>query len=223
MTDLQYTAIALVCQLLSCFVAYQYLSNRSNGEIKYKNLLTLKFNLMPALIMGAVFVISAFIMCYCFLLGDNRFVRSLMNAEVFVWLSILAYIDTKERIIPNHMIVVGLAFWAVLVLVDIFVGGTPWQSVLVYSLIGGVVCGGILLIVALIAKSALGMGDVKMFTVIGLLYGFNDTYSILLFSIVIMAIVSIGLLIAKKATRKTAVPMAPFVVAGFLLSILAGM
>ena len=81
----------------------------------------------------------------------------------------------------------------------------------------------ILLIIALIVKSALGMGDVKMFLVIGLLYGLVDTYSILLFSIIVMAIVSIILLLIKKATRKTAIPMAPFTAIGFLLSILAGL
>jgi len=78
-------------------------------------------------------------------------------------------------------------------------------------------------VIALIVKSALGMGDVKMFFVIGLLYGLSNTYSILLFSVLVMAIVSIVLLIMKKVTRKTAIPMAPFVAFGFLLNVLMGM
>ena len=118
---------------------------------------------------------------------------------------------------------VVLAVWLVLILLEIFLGGTPWTQLLAFSGIGGLVCGGVLFLIAIIVKSALGMGDVKMFFVLGLLYGLTDTYGILLFSVIIMGIVSVALLIAKKVTTKTAIPMAPFVVFGFLLSILAGM
>ena len=79
-----------------------------------------------------------------------------------------------------------------------------------------------MLLIALIVKSALGMGDVKLFTVLGLIYGLSITYSILLFTIIIMAIISIILLIAKKVTRKTAIPVGPFTIIGFLLCMLAG-
>ena len=66
------------------------------------------------------------------------------------------------------------------------------------------------------------MGDVKMFFVIGLLYGLENTYTILLVSMLIMAIVSVILLITKKATKKSAVPMAPFVAVGLLINIILG-
>ena len=49
------------------------------------------------------------------------------------------------------------------------------------------------------------------------------TYGILMFSVIAMGIVSIILLIAKKVTMKSTIPMAPFVILGFLLSIFAGM
>ena len=223
MTEYYYVAIAFALQLLSCFVAYQYLSNRTDGEIKFKDLFRVKFTLTPALAMGAVFAISAFIMCYCFLLNDDTFLRSWMNAEVFIWLAIVAYIDKKERIIPNHMIVIGLAFWAVLLLLEIFLAKTPWKDILMFTAVGGVAVGGVLFIIALFAKNGFGMGDVKMFFLLGLLYGLTDTYAILLFSIIIMAIVSLILLAIKKVNVKTAIPMAPFVVLGFILCILAGM
>ena len=71
------------------------------------------------------------------------------------------------------MILIGLGFWVLLSLIEIFVAQTMWQKVLFFSLIGGGFCGGVLLIVAIITKSALGMGDVKMFFVIGLLYGLS--------------------------------------------------
>ena len=59
-------------------------------------------------------------------------------------------------------------------------------------------------------------------TVLGLLYGLSDVYYILLLSLVMMAVVSLVLLLLKKVTAKTAVPMAPFVVLGFLVFLFCG-
>lgn len=223
MTQTILIIVACAIQLLTSVVAYQYLTHRENGKCVTKDLVKLKYEFVPLLVMLIAFFVSAFIFVFCFLWNNESFMRALMNAEVFLWLTILGYIDARERIIPNCLIGIGLLFWLALMLVDIFVGGTPWFQLLTFSGIGGLVCGGLLLIIALIVKSALGMGDVKMFFVLGLLYGLMDAYGILVFSVIIMGLVSIILLIAKKATTKSTIPMAPFVIIGFFLSIIAGM
>jgi len=211
-------ALSLVVQLASSVAAYLYMVRLCREAEKPE-----KLNL-PCLICAVVaFVGSVYVLTQGFPFGEDNFMRAFMNAEVFVWLVTLGYIDFKKKIIPNPMILLGLAFWAVLFLIDIFAAGNNWLDVLVFSGTGGLLCGGVLFVIALIVKTALGMGDVKMFFVLGLLYGLSDTYSILLFSMVLMAVISLVLLIAKKVTTKTAVPMAPFVAAGFLLSIIAGM
>lgn len=221
----QTTSIIVACaiQLLTGVVAYQYLTHRVDGKCQVKEFLQPKYEFVPLLVVLIAFFASAFIFLVGFLWNNESFMRALMNAEVMLWLSVLGYIDARERIIPNSLIGIGLLFWLVLILLDIFVGGTPWLQLLVFSGIGGIVCGGLLFIIALIVKSALGMGDVKMFFVLGLLYGLTDAYGILLFSVIAMGVVSIILLIAKKVTTKSTIPMAPFVILGFFLSILAGM
>ena len=103
------------------------------------------------------------------------------------------------------------------------ISGVIWKQLLVFSGLGGAICGGILMVLALIMKSGLGMGDVKLFFVLGLLYGVMDTYGIFLFSIIPMGICAIVLLALKKASKKTTIPMGPFVAVGFFLSIIAGM
>lgn len=218
-------SIILACaiQLLTGVIAYQYLTHRVDGKCVAKGFLKIKYDFAPLLVVLIAFFASVFVFVFGFLKNDDSFMRALMNAEVMLWLTILGYIDARERIIPNGLIGVGLIFWLVLMLLDIFVGGTPWLKLLVFSGIGGIACGGVLLIISLIVKSALGMGDVKMFFVLGLLYGIMDVYGILLFSMIAMGIVSIILLIFKKVTTKSTIPMAPFVIFGFLLSIIAGM
>lgn len=223
MTQITSIVVACAIQLLTCIVVYQYLIHRVDGKCQIKEFLHPKYEFTPLLVVLIMFFVSALIFIMGFLRNDEPFMRALMNAEVMIWLSVMGYIDAREQIIPNSLIGVGLGFWLVLTLLDIFIGGTPWLQLLAFSGIGGIACGGILLIIALVVKSALGMGDVKMFFVLGLLYGLTDAYGILLFSVIAMGVVSIILLIAKKVTTKSTIPMAPFVILGFFLSILAGM
>lgn len=223
MTQIVPIVIAIVIQLVTLLVAYQYLTHRVDGRCQVKELLRIKFEFTPFLVLLIVFFAAAFIFLLGFLFREESLMRALMNAEVMIWLAVLGYIDARERIIPNSLIGIGLLFWLVLFLLDIFVGGTPWLQLLVFSGFGGIVCGGLLFVIAIIVKSALGMGDVKMFFVLGLLYGLSDAYGILLFTVIAMGLVSIAMLIAKKVTTKSTIPMAPFVNLGFLLSIIAGM
>ncbi len=223
MTQTTSIIVASAIQLLTGAVAYQYLTHRVDGKCQVKEFLHHSHAFAPLLVVLVSFFASAFIFLMGFLWNDESFMRALMNGEVMLWLSVMGYIDVRERIIPNSLIGMGLLLWLVLTLLDIFIGGTPWLQLLVFSGIGGIACGGLLFVIALVVKSALGMGDVKMFFVLGLLYGLTDTYGILLFSVISMGIVSIMLLIAKKVTTKSTIPMAPFVILGFFLSILAGM
>lgn len=223
MVDLKLIIIAFVFLLASTFLMYQFIVHQIDGKINVKQFLQFKIHIPCLLIMGLAFVIANYIFAKGLMSAESTFMRAVMNAEVFLWLTSLGYIDYKERIIPNSMIVCGLVYWGLLVVIDIVIAGTPWYKLLIFSMAGGLIIGGVMFIIAVIVKTALGMGDVKMFAVLGLLYGVMDTYSILLFTIVIMAIISVVLLIAKKVTAKTAVPMAPFAAIGFFLSILAGM
>ena len=223
MTDITIIILAVFIQLITAAFAYQYLVHRVDEKCQVKDFLHLKYEFSSLVVILISLFASVFVFLLGFLWNDESFMRAVMNAEVMIWLAVLGYVDAREKIIPNSLIGIGLAAWLVLILIDIFVGGTPWLQLLVFSGIGGIACGGLLLIIALIAKSALGMGDVKLFFVLGLLYGLADAYGILLFSVIAMGVFSIALLIAKKVTMKSTIPMAPFVIVGFFLSILAGM
>ena len=223
MNNLWFTVIAFLLIIVTSGLMYLYLTCRQNETQKIKDLLIITYQKKQFVVCVAMLAISILTYMYSFFVSDSTFLKAFMNAEVILWLQVLGLIDLKEKIIPNRLVVTGIAFWAMLMLIEIFIAHTSWQQLLLFSLTGAGVCGGVLFVIALIVKSALGMGDVKMFFVIGLLYGLSNTYSILLFSVLVMAIVSIVLLIMKKVTRKTAIPMAPFVAFGFLLNVLMGM
>ena len=215
--------IPLVLQAITVAALYQYMVHRVDGVCQVEEYWKRKFD-KEYLIVALIMLISGgLVYAKGYFGNDDGWVRAMMNAEVMIWLWAAGYIDLKERIIPNALILAGLLFWLVLCLMEVLLGGTPVMRLLAYSGIGGLVCGGVLFVIALIVKSALGMGDVKLFFVLGLLYGMSDAYGILLFTVIALGITSIALLIAKKVTMKTAIPMAPFVIIGFALSILAGM
>ena len=223
MNNLWFTVIACLLIIETSGLLYLYLTFRQNDTQKIKDFLIITYHKKYCVFCVAILTISILTYIYSFFVSDATFLKAFMNAEVILWLQVLGLIDLREKIIPNRLIITGIIFWAILTLIEIFIAHTSWQQLLLFSLAGAGVCGGVLFIIALIVKSALGMGDVKLFFVIGLLYGLSNTYSILLFSVFVMAIISIVLLIMKKVTRKTAIPMAPFVAFGFLLNVLMGM
>lgn len=223
MSDILITAILIAIMAISTVFMYLYLLHRSSEKFSFKVFFKFALNKKLVLICIAAFVEAVFIYFYSYYHGECNFVIAFMQSMFAIWILTVGYIDLKEKIIPNKMILLGIVFWVIIILLEIFIIDASWKEILVFSAIGAGICGGMLFVVAIIVKTALGMGDVKMFFVVGLLFGFADTYSIMLLSMMIMAILSIVLLAMKKVTRKTAIPMAPFVVAGYLLHIVLSM
>jgi leader peptidase (prepilin peptidase)/N-methyltransferase len=127
-----------------------------------------------------------------------------------------ALIDLEHRIIPNKLTAAG-AVLALLVGVAIDPAGEPER------LIAAAGAGGFLLLAALAYPGGMGMGDVKLAAVLGLLLGRAVAPAIL---IALLSGVLVGVfVIARKGAgegRKTAVPFGPFLALGALVSIFAG-
>ena len=217
------SAIAMTTLCVCTFGMFAYLIRRQDREASMRTIFTGKKWMEECAVCLGAMLLGILVFCKGFPGTEKSYIRAMIDGLMTLWLISVGYIDLKEKIIPNALIGVGLLVWVVVLAMDVFIAGTSVKEALIYSLSGGLVVGGIMFVVAIVVKTALGMGDVKMFFLMGLLYGLNDTYTILLLSMFIMAAVSIVLLAMKKVTAKTAVPMAPFVAAGFLLSIFAGM
>jgi leader peptidase (prepilin peptidase)/N-methyltransferase len=127
-----------------------------------------------------------------------------------------ALIDLEHRIIPNRLTALG-AILALVIGVALDPSGEPER------LIAGVAAGGFLLLAVLAYPGGMGMGDVKLAAVLGLLLGQSVAPAVL---IALVSGVLVGVLvIARKgarAGRKTAVPFGPFLALGALVSVFAG-
>lgn len=87
---------------------------------------------------------------------------------------------------------------------------------LVAVIMVAIVCG----ICLLVMKNCMGMGDVKLLMVMGLLQGLTGLVSSVFTSMLILFFVSLFYLISRRKGRKDAVAFAPAVLAGATVSIL---
>lgn len=143
-------------------------------------------------------------------------------------LLIVFFIDLDHMIIPDELVLAGLAGGAVLFVLRFWVNdrlldGAAWYS----PLLGMLATSGFLLLIALIGMAvygaeAMGMGDVKIFLPIGFTLGLKLSVMSLIFSVLFGGLVGLFLMITGLKDRKSHIPFAPFIVAGTFVSIIFG-
>ena len=130
-------------------------------------------------------------------------------------------IDCNCQIIPNR---INLTLFEI-GLVVLFIQGIFNINLATNMLLGMLIGAGAFMLITVIGgiaakKDAMGWGDVKLMGALGLLFGFTDIVLIMILSFFIGAIISIVLLILRKA--KEYVPFGPFIViASFIVMLIS--
>jgi leader peptidase (prepilin peptidase)/N-methyltransferase len=121
-----------------------------------------------------------------------------------------AFFDLTQRRIPNRIVLPAAATCAAFT----FAAGAP------LSLLAGLATILVLLIVSLRWPAALGMGDVKLALLVAL--GLDGgALRALALGLVLAALAGVALVIRQgRAAWRTSLPMAPFLVAGALLTVI---
>ena len=131
----------------------------------------------------------------------------------FVFLSTLlalAMSDLSTMLVPN----VILLYTAPVLLVLAYVSGATWWGPLAGALLGF----SVLATVFFVSKGGLGAGDVKLFTVIGLVLGPRDVLVALFLASLIGAVVGLALIGLKRIGRKQPIPFVPSIALGTMLT-----
>ena len=87
---------------------------------------------------------------------------------------------------------------------------------------GGIISGGILYLTSRIfilirKKEGMGMGDVKMISMIGFWMGLENTFLVLIASSLLGSIIGIGLILMKKMERSQYIPFGTFLSIGTVI------
>jgi leader peptidase (prepilin peptidase)/N-methyltransferase len=134
-------------------------------------------------------------------------------SAVQVVLVTLALIDLRERRLPN-VIVLPLGVGAIVLRLAFERGA------LVEILVAGAVAFAAFLVLAVLVRGGLGMGDVKLAAAEGLLFGRTAAEALLL-GVVLGGVAAALLLVTRRAGRKATYAYGPYLALGAAVAILA--
>jgi prepilin signal peptidase PulO-like enzyme (type II secretory pathway) len=162
----------------------------------------------PMLEIGAGFLC---VICFArFGVSGRGLVASLFCAVLLV----IAASDLERRLIPNRVVVPAGIF---VLLADILVSPDHWAE----WTIAAFGTAAAFLVLALVYRGALGMGDVKLAFLLGAGLG-RDIVPALLIALFLAAAVGVILLLRRGfGARKETIPLAPFLALGAIVALLA--
>jgi len=151
---------------------------------------------------------------------------SMFNTLWSLLLIILSYIamafDINTKQIPNELIVIMIIAWLILIVPVLLYDMDYGVKLLMDSLLGLLIGGGMFLVVYIVSRKGLGGGDVKFMAAAGLYLGLAGTIPAILFGSVLAAITGLILIVIKKIKRKDAIPLVPFLFVGILITAFTG-
>ena len=134
----------------------------------------------------------------------------------------ISRIDKRHQIIPNMILLILLMIRVLTISLEIFVDKADMMVIFLTSLLGAVYGSVVFLLIRLFSKDSIGMGDIKLFAVIGLYIG-SSAILPALFLTSVFALVYGVVMIAKKAiSKKDTMSFGPFIAAGTIVTMILG-
>ena len=135
--------------------------------------------------------------------------------------TVLSIVDLAEKRLPNAVVFPALGAVAVLLVPATWATGV-WMS-LVWALVGSAAMFAVYFVLALISPASMGMGDVKLALVIGLLLGWFglSTWLVgLLAAFVVGGVIALVALVLKRVTLRGSIPFGPSMLVGALVAVM---
>ena len=119
-------------------------------------------------------------------------------------LAVIIVLDLRTKIIPDVLTLPGIAF--ALAVAAFTNNPSPGEAVL-----GAVAGGGIVFLLAVVSRGAVGGGDIKLMAMLGAALGWKGALAVFALSQVAAALVAVVLLIARRAGRWELLPVGAFI------------
>ncbi len=129
---------------------------------------------------------------------------------LFVYLLVMSVYDIRKGEIQ-----LTISLLAALVLLMRQLSLVPGGGIGLSAAFPGVLVGVVLIVVSILTRGEIGIGDGIVFMVSGLVFGIYENGVLLFLSLVFTAFVSAILMVAKHVGRKYTLPFVPFVFIGY--------
>ncbi|WP_422395306.1 prepilin peptidase [Paenibacillus amylolyticus] len=135
-----------------------------------------------------------------------------MNLTLLILLIVscfwFTYTDLRYREIPNK-----ITHWAILVLLFVRIPSPEFYA--------GLIPAAVLLMIWFFSPSSLGAGDVKLFAMIGLCMGIEETFTVLFWTLAFFCISVLSIRIMRRR-RVDSLPLAPMITGSILFTLSLG-
>lgn len=176
----------------------------------------LLFRLSERTVVPAMFVSNAAVGLFLagyYKLGTVDILRTLLILGV-LWAS--AWTDACAFLIPNRVVAMGAVAGVLVMLAEILQN----PGMVLYRVVNTAAAAAAMLIASLLCRlispRSIGMGDVKLLTVMGICLGMGLVWSAVFCSLIVLFCYCCFLLLTKRAAKSDSVPLAPFLLLGTL-------
>lgn len=215
--------LGIIVTLLLTAVGYIYLLkyNFNGSEIKLSKDAFLAWDFKRvAYIAVSILAGTGICLIYRLLYSGASTITQLKLIIMVMLLIPIAVADFKQHIIPNIILIVGLVLRIIIYIFEFVQNGSNILEVLKYDLIGAVVIVLFFMLCMLVMRNSIGMGDVKLFGLMGLYHGLWGVMSSVFFSLLVAFVLSVILLLTKKKGRKDNIPFGPSILIGTYIAVI---
>lgn len=123
---------------------------------------------------------------------------------LLIALALIIVLDLRTKIIPDVVTLPGIVY-------ALAVAAFMESPSLGEAVLGAVTGGGIVLLLAVISRGAVGGGDIKLMAMLGAALGWKGALAVLAFSQLVAALVALVLLSAHRAGYRDYLPVGAFI------------
>lgn len=133
----------------------------------------------------------------------------------------IGVIDYREHLIHNRLLLYALGARGIFFIIEAISSFKLFEFNMISGVAGAFISMVILLVCRALSKNSIGMGDIKLFGILGTFFG-TDILGVMMISFAACAVCNIFGLITKKKKKKDLVALAPYVAAGVVITIVIG-
>ncbi len=189
-----------------------------NKKIHIKGLLPQGWRQIVSFFLIPISLTVVMLMLYLFYQSGIVFVLKRICLVAILWP--IAISDYQEFRIPNKLILCGIICRVLILFPELVLEGELILAQLINEGIAAIGAAIICLACMVLSRGSLGMGDLKLMFMMGLLLGVEGILYSMFVSIFFSFIVAVILLLTRKKGRKDSIPFAPFILAGTIVSLI---